>query len=65
MNTPVIESLKSEKQRLYETYILDSQGRLMLYCPIVQGVLLDILEAGGLEAKVKAHDKEVKDALKK
>jgi hypothetical protein len=58
--TNVLESIKSEKQVLYEEYILDSEGRLRLYSPVVQSLIFSILEKAGLEAAVKAHDKETK-----
>ena len=59
MDTNVLNSLKSPKQRLYEKHILDSEGRLKLYSPVVQGVVFKILEANGLETAVKAYDKEM------
>jgi len=54
-----LDSLKSEKQRLYETYVLDEKGQIKLYAPVVQKVLLALLEEGKLEEEVKALDAEL------
>lgn len=57
----VLEALKSKKQKLYEKHILDSEGRIRLYSPVVQSILLKVLENNGLEKAVE----EVEKALQK
>ena len=65
MDSNVLESIKTPKQKLYEKHILDSEGRLKLYSPTVQAIVFKILEANGLETAVKAYDKEQEKKNKK
>jgi len=64
MVNTIRESIKSIKQKLYEEYLFDEKGQVKLYSPIVQKLLYDMLEAKGLEAAVKAFDKEVQEEKK-
>lgn len=56
--------LKSKKQKLYEEYVLNSEGNIDFTRPAVQKFMFDFMEETGLEKFLKDWEKKEKEEKK-